>query len=79
MAGSGSGSHDQIFEGTYNSKEVSGANQHFYELKQCNKNNWIQKNGSCEPTFPKPGKLKAATDLKITKVEVLIHSPGRKG
>ena len=24
-------------------KEVNDANQHFYELKQCQKNNWIQK------------------------------------
>ena len=34
-------------------KEITDENQHFYELKQCQKNNWIQnkKNGSCELTL----------------------------
>ena len=30
-------------------KEVNDTNQHFCELKQCQKNHWT-KNESCEPT-----------------------------
>ena len=41
------GSYDPIFgykiRLLYKFKEVSDTNQHFYELKQCQKNNWIRK------------------------------------
>ena len=39
------GSHDAIFRANYlfRFKEVSDANQHFYELKQCQISNLIQK------------------------------------
>ena len=38
-------------------KEVNEANQDFYEERQCQKNNWIQKDGSCEPTLVPPFRI----------------------
>ena len=60
-------------------RRVNDANQHFYELKQCQKNNWIQKIGSCELTHsglefqslrPKSAFLLTVIDIQLNFVKL---------